>query len=237
MRGWRMLAVVAGLMLAMNGAARADWRDDADAAHARGDSQTEFSILRPHAEQGDARAQFLLGFLHEIGQGVAQDYKTAVKWYTKSAEQGHASAQHILGEMYANGQGVVQDYKIAVKWTTKAAEQGDSRAQFNLGVAYKNGQGVAQDYKTAIRWYIKSAEQGHAGAQNNIGVMYEIGQGVAQDYIKAHMWYNISAIDGTTKQAAKNRDQVAAKMTPDAIAKAQELASKCIAKNYKNCGF
>jgi len=36
----------------------------------------------PLAEQGDANAQSFLGVMYEYGQGVPQNYKTAVKWYT-----------------------------------------------------------------------------------------------------------------------------------------------------------
>jgi TPR repeat protein len=56
------------------------------------------------------------------GEGVAQDYKEAVKWYRKAAEQGVVDGQYNLGWMYDKGKGVVQDYKEAVKWYRKAAE-------------------------------------------------------------------------------------------------------------------
>jgi TPR repeat protein len=101
---------------------------------------------------------------------------------------------------------------------------------------YANGQGVAQDYKTTVKWYTLAAEQGLADAQNNLGAMYANGQGVAQDYVKAHMWYNIAAIDGRNKNAAPNRDAIARKMTAAQIARAQELATKCVAQSFKNCG-
>ena len=42
--------------------------------------------------------------MYRKGQGVPQDYKAAVSWYSKAAEQGYASAQSNLGFMYANGQ-------------------------------------------------------------------------------------------------------------------------------------
>ena len=66
--------------------------------------------------------------MYDDGQGVPQDYKQAVKWYTKAAEQGNAEAQYNLALVYANGQGVPQDYKQAAKWYTKAAEQGNARS-------------------------------------------------------------------------------------------------------------
>ena len=155
------------------------------------------------------------------------DYATALSVYRPLADQGLARAQSNLGVMYANGQGVPQDYAAAVGWYRKAAEQGDAEAQYNLGVMYDNGQGVPQDYAAAAGWYRKAADQGGALAQNNLGVMYDNGRGVPQDYVQAHKWFNLAAASLTGedgKKASKNRDIVAAKMTPAQIAEAQRLA-------------
>ncbi|MGU9956133.1 MAG: tetratricopeptide repeat protein [Arenicellales bacterium WSBS_2016_MAG_OTU3] len=73
------------------------------------------------AEQGDAGAQFSLGWMYASGQGVTQDYKAAVQWFSKAAQQGHASAQNKLGVMYAIGQGVAQDTIRAHMWANLAA--------------------------------------------------------------------------------------------------------------------
>ncbi len=104
--------------------------------------------------------------MYANGKGVPQDYKEAVRWYTKAAEQGDAQAQTNLGWMYEYGRGVPQDYKEAMRWYRLAAAQGHAQAQTNLGVMYANGQGVPQDYKEAMRWYTKAAEQGHNAAAN-----------------------------------------------------------------------
>ena len=52
------------------------------------------------AQGGDMKAQFVLGYCYDEGQGVAQDYTQAVYWYRKSAEQGYARAQYNLGYCY-----------------------------------------------------------------------------------------------------------------------------------------
>jgi TPR repeat protein len=123
------------------------------------------------AEQGYASAQYNLGVMYDNGLGVAQDYKEAVKWFTKDAEQGYAEAQYNLGNMYNKGKGVLQDYKLAVKWLTKAAEQGYASAQNNLGVMYEYGQGVAQDYKSAHMWFNIAAANGNSTAAKNRDVV------------------------------------------------------------------
>ena len=63
------------------------------------------------AEQGNADAQFNLGFMYEYGKGVPQDYQQAAKWYKLAANQGHAYGQYNLGLMYVQGDGVPQDYQ------------------------------------------------------------------------------------------------------------------------------
>ncbi len=218
------------LMLSFSHAAIADDVEDGVASAEKGDFAAALQLLKPLAEQGDAQAQFNLGLMYFNGNGVAQDYKTAVKWYTLAAAQGVASAQYNLGLMFEEGNGVAQDYKTAVKWYTLAAEQGYAHAQNNLGNKLIDGQGVAQDYNAAFKWYTLAAEQGNAFAQYNLGLMY----GNAQDYVKAHMWWNIAAIDGNS-DALKNYDKAAKLMTPAQIAEAQEAASRCIKQNFKNC--
>ena len=133
-------------------------------AASKGDYATALREWRPLAEQGDADAQFNLGQMYRMGQGVAQDDAEAMKWYRKAAEQGHAKAQSNLGFMYDKGQGVAQDDAEAVKWYRKAAEQGDADAQSNLGVMYGMGQGVAQDIVLAHMWFNLAAAQGNENA-------------------------------------------------------------------------
>ncbi|WP_051524964.1 tetratricopeptide repeat protein [Megasphaera elsdenii] len=158
--------------------------------------ETAVEWYRKAAEQGYARTQCRLGYMHESGHGVEQSYEKAVEWYQKAAEQGHVAAQCNLGVMYEYGQGVEQSYETAVEWYRKAAEQGYARGQCNLGVMYESGHGVEQSYETAVEWYRKAAEQGNATAQFNLGVIYENGKGVEQSYETAVEWYRKAAEQG-----------------------------------------
>ena len=123
------------------------------------------------AEAGDAKAQYNLGFMYYMGQGVAQDYAAAAGWYRKAADQGYAPAQNNLSLMYDNGTGVAQDYAAAVSWYRKAADQGIASAQFNLGLMYYDGTGVTRDGDIAVSWFMKAAQQGH---QNAIKALREL---------------------------------------------------------------
>ena len=210
-------------------------------AYSKGDFQTAITYLNPLAEQGDAAAQYNLGFLYMKGKGVPQDIKMVIKWYTKAAKQGYANAQFNLGLLYELGQDVPRDYKMAIKWYTKAAEQGQLKAQNNLGHMYK---GVLQDNKMAFKWYAKAAEQGNAVAQFNLGLMYEKGEGVPQDYKMAFKWYTKSAEQGVA--SAQNnlgniykegrvvpQDYVKAHMWYNIASQSNEFAMKEIANLSK----
>ena len=101
---------------------------------------------------------------------------------------------------------------------------------FEDGVAaQKNG-----DYTNALRIFTSLAAQGDARAQYNLGVMYQYGQGVGQYNVRAYMWFNLAAALGNVN-AAKSRDIVATRMTPQQIAEAQETASDCQRRNFKGC--
>ena len=98
------------------------------AAYDAGDYATALKEWRPLAEQGDADAQYNLGWMYTNGTGVLQDYAEAMKWYRLAAEQGNAKAQYNLAGMYANGWGVLQDNVRTHMWNNIAAANGHEKA-------------------------------------------------------------------------------------------------------------
>ena len=88
----KRIALAAVLLVMLVGPAWAGF-DEGVAAYVRGDYETAFREMLPLADQGDAAAQYNLGYMYEIGEGVPQDYVQALKWYRKAAEQGDASAR------------------------------------------------------------------------------------------------------------------------------------------------
>ena len=129
-------------------------------------SYREMSIgeLRAKAEQGDAKAQVVLGANYAEGNGVSQSNTEAVKWFRKSAEQGLAEAQFALGGCYLEGKGISKNETEAAKWFRKSAEQGFAAAQLYLGMCYWGGLGVVPDKAEARKWLQKAADQGNERA-------------------------------------------------------------------------
>jgi hypothetical protein len=169
-----LTAVVAALMLAL-GFALGTYRDqlrqgienlsplgltgsvrDVAAAYSafdKGSYEKALEIVRPLAENGDARAQSLLARMFYRGRGVRQDYIEALRWFRLAADQGDAIAQFNLGVIYSEGQGVPQDNAEAANWYRLAADQGNPQAQYNLGLWYAQGEGGTPDNVLAYVWF------------------------------------------------------------------------------------
>lgn len=168
--------------------------EESRAAFAAADYAKSMRLLRPLAEQGNARAQYGIGLHYLQGRGVNRNYDEALKWFLKAAEQGESGAQHALGALYTAGAGVKKDYAEAARWYRKAAEQGNASSQTMLGTFYGQGDGVPQDSAAALEWYRKAAERGHGDAQWRIGNMYVRGESVPMDYAEAEKWFRKAAL-------------------------------------------
>jgi hypothetical protein len=116
------------------------------AAYDRGDFKTALREFRVSAVQGDARAQYNLGVMYRIGQGVTQDYQEAERWYRNASEHGHAGAQFslglmyqegLIGKMYVKGQGIKRNYVKAYKWFNIAASNGHAKSKENMSAIEK----------------------------------------------------------------------------------------------------
>jgi TPR repeat protein len=145
-----ILAVV--LIWAVPTLAGAGYQEATDAFD-KGDSLTALKEFQALADDNDARGQYGLGIMHDLGEGVPQSAEQAAKWYQLSAEQGYADAQNNLGVMYENGEGVPRNYDEAMKWYRKAAESGNKDAPNNIGVMYMSGVGAIKDSMKAYMWF------------------------------------------------------------------------------------
>jgi TPR repeat protein len=105
-------------------------------AYQQKDYVTAFKELTPLAEKGNADAQFILGKMYWMGQGVLKDPEQAMKLFKASALQGNADAQFFLGSIYLLPH---TDIAEGVKWLRLSAEQGNQDAQWMLGKAYLHG--------------------------------------------------------------------------------------------------
>lgn len=144
--------VVIAILCSHTAPVRAQNFDAGVAAFRAGEFSSAFSQWRPLAEQGHARAQYLVGSMYEYGRGVGRNDVEALKWYRKAAEQDIARAQYRFGVLLDNGWGTARNDEEAVRWYAMAAEQGHALAQHDLAFMYAAGTGVPQDQVRAYMW-------------------------------------------------------------------------------------
>ena len=103
-----------------------EWNDE--------EEEKKVRTIYSQADQGDARAQFTLGWFYLDGKGsIKADPEKGVKLLKLAADQGHSNSQSLLGWICLDGgYGIKADREKAVKWFTKAAEQGHLNAQVLL---------------------------------------------------------------------------------------------------------
>ena len=186
--------------------------------------------LRDAVIAGSPAAQYELAQRLFEGRGVSQDQQAAALWFERAGSSGLAPAQFRLGTLYSKGVGVQRDAAAAKRWYAKAAEAGNVRAAHNLAVMYAEPVGETPNYVEAAKWFRKAAEWGVRDSEFNVAILYARGLGVDQDLRQSWLWLSLAAAQGDA-DAAKKRDEVAAKMDPYALAAAaDDLAKFKVAK-------
>ena len=90
--------ILAAQILGIAGAVAGPW-EDGMAAYNRGDYVPAIRLFRPLAEQGNAKAQNVLGVMYRRGQGVARNSVRAFVWFSRAAARGDATAKTELHEV------------------------------------------------------------------------------------------------------------------------------------------
>ncbi len=132
----------------------------------------EVQRLRHQAEQGNAEAQFELGWMYRKGKGVPKNNAEAVKWFRLAAEQGHIKAQCSLGWIYSRGEdNFPQDGMEALKWYWLAAEQGHGEASFQRDKIEKRmtKEAITTAQRLAREWQPKTMGLTQGGVKPAIG--------------------------------------------------------------------
>ncbi|HBE87730.1 MAG TPA: hypothetical protein DDW67_01120 [Elusimicrobia bacterium] len=115
-----------------------------------------------------ADANYRLGRMYMKGEGVEQDYPTALKHLLKAAESGNYTACVFIASIFSSGEeGVKRDPAKAVEWLRKGAVAGNTLAMNDLAEAYAAGDLVERDYTEAYRWLaVVTAKSNDVTAEN-----------------------------------------------------------------------
>jgi localization factor PodJL len=184
------------------------------------------AALREAANAGDPGAETELGIRYLEGRTLPRDPKMAARWFEQAAVQGLPIAQYRLAALYEKGTGVTSDVPLARAWYLKAANAGNARAMHNLAVMYAEDGGTGKpDYAEAAHWFRRAGELGVRDSQFNLGVLYGRGLGVPQDLEQSWLWFSLASRQGDA-DAAKKRDEVAAKLDSKGLAAATKALTE-----------
>jgi localization factor PodJL len=183
------------------------------------------AALKQAATNGDPAALYELAVRTMDGRGVARDPRAAVALFEKAGEKNLAPAQYRAGNAYEKGIGVPRDVEAARRWYQRAAENGNTRAMHNLAVLMAEGAGGKPDYTAAMNWFQKAAEHGVRDSQFNLAVLFARGLGTQQDLVRSYTWFAVAAGQGDD-EAAKKRDEVAARLQPADLARAKGIVER-----------
>lgn len=103
--------------------------------------------------------------LYLYGQGVPQNFNTALQLCEQSAKHNHPSALTMLGEMYLHGKGVPKNTKKAAFYYKKSADLGHAHAQYIMWLLNRE---TAPNM--ALKYLKKSARSGHNQAKKELKI-------------------------------------------------------------------
>jgi len=170
------------------------------------DKAKAFTALQYAADQGHLVAQWKVGRMYAIGDGVPQDDQRAFDYFSQIANAhpdeppGTPQARMVanafvaLGHYYLKGipnSAVVPDPSRAREMFAYAASFfGDADAQYQLGRLYLDT--TPSDPHQAARWFQLSASKGDCRAEAVLGDLLFQGQKVPRQAARGLMWLTLS---------------------------------------------
>ena len=125
--------------------------DDAVHAMREGNFAEAYCLLRPHAESGDAEAQYNIGWMYLNGYGLAINDSLALEWWQRAADQGHVDAIFSMAMLYSLGEGQVKkDMDRAIDLYLLAAEDGHEDARMIIRSMLQRNDRAIRDRKQQI---------------------------------------------------------------------------------------
>jgi localization factor PodJL len=172
------------------------------------------------ASAGDPSACYEVAVRFAQGRNTPPDLAMAAAWMERAARGGLAPAQFRLGGMYEKGLGVKKDPAEARRLYVAAADKGHAKAMHNLAVLYAAGLDGRPDYAAASQWFRRAAAHGIVDSQYNLAILYARGAGLERNLAESYKWFALAA-KGGDKDAARKRDEVAARLDPKQLESAK----------------
>ncbi len=130
-------------------------RRQAHHAYREKDYARAITCLESVSESNHGGVMNFLGYIHDSGSGVPQDYVKARQYYEKGATLGNRASIYNLALTYHEGDGVPANYAKAIELYNQIIDT-DSDAVFNMGDMHFRGLGVPVDALKAVSLWVKS---------------------------------------------------------------------------------
>lgn len=192
------------------------------------------------AEQGNPEAQYKVGEMYEMGNGVSKDLKVAHTWFEKSSKQGHKKSIYKLLYLEIQSNGLNDYTKEQLGIIRKESVAGNADAQYFLGKMYASGVGVPKSLNNALTWLNKATFNGVTEAEHEAIAVEEELVRIREKEAKKR----VTALEASNKkkaadkklEAKKKKDLAKKRKSDAAIArrKAQRDTDAKVSNNKKS---
>ena len=117
-----------GFAITLSTAVRADNMADCENIIRSGNETWAYRYCLPAAEDGNPKAQVLIGMAFMTGVGINKNPEMAVYYFKRAADQNYPGGMYQLGLSKIAGLGTPQDEKGGMALMQKAAQAGSQRA-------------------------------------------------------------------------------------------------------------
>ncbi len=174
-------------------------------AYGDGNYDKALKYFRRESDDGNVVADWYLGHMYRLGQGVPRSASVAYTYYSRVAEsydpeesdnkrlrividsQIHMANYRRVGIAEA---GIKAEPDAAARTYLRiASTYGHPAAQFALGQMNMVGEGVKQNPQQGLKWLTAAARKRDPAAQAYLGDIYWSGKGVKKNETRAVMWY------------------------------------------------
>ena len=187
------------------------WTDDlkrARGAYMDGDYDQAAEYFRKSSEEGNMVADWYLGHMYRLGQGVPVDRATAYSYYSRVAENYDSEepdknrlrievdAQLRVADYLRTGiksaNLVANPQSAARTYLRIATNYGHPKALYALGTMSIEGEGMAKNPTQGLKWLNAAVRKHSPDAAAYLAELYKSGSIVRQDDTRALMWYIIA---------------------------------------------
>lgn len=188
------------------------WTDDlkkARKAYNKGDYDRAMKFFSRESEGGNPVADWYLGHMYRLGQGVPASDAMAYSYYQRVAENFDPDEpDHQRLQIMVDSQIWIANYirrgvpeagmkpdpaRAARVYLRLASTYGHPEASFALGVMNLKGEGMKKNPAQGLKWLTAAARKRHPEAQAYLGDLYWKGNAVKRDQVRALMWYSLAA--------------------------------------------